>query len=193
MTGGERRRKWIRGCPAQRGGMHGPAAAGWIRRLGVEMGPGEPADTSGMKDETRSRRRCTECRRWYEPAASGVHNQKICGTASCRRGRRSRMARRRRERDIREYRVDERERQARRRAKRPTTASSTPGVTRRPSGTSRCTGAGCARKVGQADAGVTRRPAAGNPRGAWECGSKRGTDSGRAVTLSRAGLDAQVT
>ena len=125
MTGGERRRKWIRGCPAQRGGMHGPAAAGWIRRLGVEMGPGEPADTSGMKDETRSRRRCTECRRWYEPAASGVHNQKICGTASCRRGRRSRMARRRRARDIREYRVDERERQARRRAKRPTTASST--------------------------------------------------------------------
>lgn len=93
------------------------------------MGPGEPADTSAMKDESLSRRRCTECRCWYEPVASGVHNQKVCGEASCRRRRRNRVARRRRERDIREYRVDERERQARRRAKRQTTASST-GVSR---------------------------------------------------------------
>lgn len=76
-----------------------------------------------MKDETRSRRRCTECRSRYEPAASGVHNQKVCGKATCRRRRRNRVARRRRERDIHEYRVDERERQARRRAKGQTTAS----------------------------------------------------------------------
>lgn len=71
-----------------------------------------------MKDETPSRRRCVVCRGWYEPAACAVHNQKVCGSATCQRQRRNQVARWRREREIREYRVDERERQSRCRAKR---------------------------------------------------------------------------
>lgn len=77
----------------------------------------EDSDTGPMRDFTRWRR-CTVCRSRYEPAASAVRNQKVCGRAACRRQRRNQVARRRREREIREYRVDERERQARCRAKR---------------------------------------------------------------------------
>lgn len=76
------------------------------------------ADTGPMKDESRWRRRCTTCRGWYEPVASAARRQKVCGRATCRRQRRNQVARWRREREIREYRVDERERQARCRAKR---------------------------------------------------------------------------
>lgn len=71
-----------------------------------------------MKDETRARRRCTSCRRWYVPAASAVHNQKTCGAVECRRQRRNQVARRRRERGVQDYRVEERARQTRSREKR---------------------------------------------------------------------------
>lgn len=65
-----------------------------------------------MKDELRARRRCASCRRWYVPAASAVHNQKTCGEAKCRGRRRNQMARRRRNGDIQNSRVEERARQA---------------------------------------------------------------------------------
>ena len=68
-----------------------------------------------MKDDKRARRRCTSCRRWYLPAATAVHNQKTCGSVECRRRRRNRMAQRRRERDIQDFRVEERVRQRRHR------------------------------------------------------------------------------
>jgi hypothetical protein len=71
-----------------------------------------------MKDEQRARRRCTSCRRWYLPAASAVHNQKTCGAVECRRRRRNRTARRRRQRDIQDFRVEERVRQRRHRENR---------------------------------------------------------------------------
>ena len=58
------------------------------------------------------------CRRWYVPAASAVHNQKTCGEAECRRRWRNRMARRRRDRDIQDFRVEERRRQVRCRERR---------------------------------------------------------------------------
>lgn len=71
-----------------------------------------------MKDET-VRRRCVVCRRWFRPAASAVHNQKTCSPA-CRQRRRRWTARKRRDADIQNYRVDERERQrACRAAKKP--------------------------------------------------------------------------
>ena len=64
----------------------------------------------GMRDEKRPRRRCAACRQWYRPAASAVRHQKTC-SPECRARRRRWTARKRREADIHEYRVTERERQ----------------------------------------------------------------------------------
>lgn len=58
----------------------------------------------------RRRRRCLECRHWFLTHVSAAGHQRTCGE-DCRRGRRRRLARARRGRDVREYRVDERERQ----------------------------------------------------------------------------------
>ena len=55
-------------------------------------------------------KRCTICRSWYHPSAKAVSFQKTC-SESCRRIRRRRHARFRRERDLQDYRVDERARQ----------------------------------------------------------------------------------
>jgi hypothetical protein len=55
-------------------------------------------------------KRCTVCRSWYHPSVKAVSFQKTC-SESCRRIRRRRLARSRRERDLQDYRVDERARQ----------------------------------------------------------------------------------
>lgn len=57
-----------------------------------------------------SRKRCRECGRRFVPHAAAVRHQKTCSEA-CRMKRRRRLRRRRRVLDLREYRVDERERQ----------------------------------------------------------------------------------
>jgi hypothetical protein len=54
--------------------------------------------------------RCTICRRWYLPSPTAITFQKTCST-ECRLRRRRRLARARRERNLQDYRVDERERQ----------------------------------------------------------------------------------
>lgn len=61
------------------------------------------------------KKRCTECRCWYEPSCRTIETQQTCGGA-CRQRRRRRLARRRRWRDVQEARVAERERQRRWRA-----------------------------------------------------------------------------
>ena len=61
------------------------------------------------------RKRCTECRRRFEPSVTAKDRQLVC-SASCRRSRRNRLARARRVGDLWAARVDERERQARHRA-----------------------------------------------------------------------------
>lgn len=58
--------------------------------------------------------RCTECRRWFTPAATAREHQKVCGLG-CRQLRRNRLARRRRGGEVEEWRADERERQRKRR------------------------------------------------------------------------------
>ena len=55
-------------------------------------------------------KRCTICRRWYHPSVKAVSFQKTC-SETCRLIRRRRLSRARRERDLQDYRVDERERQ----------------------------------------------------------------------------------
>ncbi len=57
-----------------------------------------------------ARKRCTECRCWFVPHVAAARHQKTC-SQKCRTRRRRRLARRRRAREVREYRVDERERQ----------------------------------------------------------------------------------
>lgn len=57
-----------------------------------------------------SRQRCTECRRWYHPAASAKGSQLVCSEA-CRKARRSKLARRRRWERLEESRRSERARQ----------------------------------------------------------------------------------
>ena len=77
-----------------------------------------PWSPFGMDRGRRSaRKRCRECRRWFEPHAAAAKHQKVC-SAACRAQRRRRLARRRRVRELREYRVDERERQRACRARR---------------------------------------------------------------------------
>jgi hypothetical protein len=57
-----------------------------------------------------ARRRCTECRQWYEASLSARETQKVCGK-ECRNKRRRKLARRRRQERLQEARVEERERQ----------------------------------------------------------------------------------
>jgi hypothetical protein len=84
----------------------------------------------------QKRRRCSECRRWFKPEVSAQSTQKICAAEPCRRSRRNQHARRRRSQDVQNYRVDERERKRRSRARRSepervaTTAATGPSVTR---------------------------------------------------------------
>lgn len=61
-----------------------------------------------------NRKRCTECRRRFKPSVTAQERQLVCG-ASCRQSRRNRLARARRLEDLEASRLDERERQARRR------------------------------------------------------------------------------
>ena len=55
-------------------------------------------------------KRCTICRCWYHPTIKAVSFQKTC-SEKCRKIRRRRLSRGRRERDLQDYRVDERARQ----------------------------------------------------------------------------------
>jgi hypothetical protein len=55
-------------------------------------------------------KRCTICRCWYHPSDKAVAFQKTC-SETCRLVRRRRLSRARRERELQDYRVDERERQ----------------------------------------------------------------------------------
>jgi len=55
-------------------------------------------------------KRCTVCRHWYHPSNTAASFQKTC-SEKCRLRRRRRLARARREHDLQDYRVDERERQ----------------------------------------------------------------------------------
>jgi hypothetical protein len=64
-----------------------------------------------MKHNASDERRCTECRARFQPALSAVHTQRVCCDAKCRASRRRKLARRRRERRLQDYRVDERNRQ----------------------------------------------------------------------------------
>lgn len=64
-----------------------------------------------MLKQKISRRRCTECRRWYLPSAQTAHNQKTCGREQCRKRRHARLVRRQRALSLQDSRVSERERQ----------------------------------------------------------------------------------
>ncbi len=64
-------------------------------------------DAGGM-----AQHRCTECRKWFTPAATAREHQRVCGDR-CRQLRRNRLARRRRGGEVEEWRSDERERQRR--------------------------------------------------------------------------------
>ncbi len=61
-----------------------------------------------------ARRRCTECRKRFAPAARALEHQRVCGEA-CRKRRRNRLARRRRRSDLEGHRIDELARQRKRR------------------------------------------------------------------------------
>lgn len=61
-------------------------------------------------ERTSPRKRCCVCRRRFVPQVAAAGHQKTCGE-ECRRKRRRALGRRRRARELREYRVDERERQ----------------------------------------------------------------------------------
>lgn len=63
-----------------------------------------------MRQSGARRKRCTECRGWFEAARSASETQKVCGE-ECRRRRRRRQGRARRRLGVQDYRVDERERQ----------------------------------------------------------------------------------
>ena len=58
--------------------------------------------------------RCSECRKWFTPAATAKEHQRVCGRA-CRQLRRNRLARGRRGDEAKEWRADERDRQRKRR------------------------------------------------------------------------------
>src|SRR5437899_3071390 len=79
-----------------------------------------------MQDDGSKRKRCTECRRWFAPAATAATSQRVCGT-ECRKKRRLRLARARRAERVQEYRVDERERQRERRQRRREAENKGPG------------------------------------------------------------------
>lgn len=62
------------------------------------------------KPKSSQLKRCTICRHWYHPSNTAISFQKTCSEI-CRLRRRRRLSRARRERDLQDYRVDERERQ----------------------------------------------------------------------------------
>ena len=70
-----------------------------------------------MHEGERGRRRCAECRCYYEAAASAARSQRVCGPA-CRKARQRKLARARRALAVDDYRVDERLRQQKSRAAR---------------------------------------------------------------------------
>ncbi len=57
-----------------------------------------------------ARHRCTECRKWFEPAVTASGHQRVCGE-DCRGSRRRRLSALRRRRTLAEQREDERARQ----------------------------------------------------------------------------------
>jgi hypothetical protein len=61
-----------------------------------------------------ARRRCTECRKTFDPAITARDTQRVCGEV-CRESRDRKLARARRRRELGDYRADERERQRTRR------------------------------------------------------------------------------
>jgi hypothetical protein len=63
------------------------------------------------------RRRCTECRDWFTPAATAAESQRVC-SPHCRKRRQRKLARARRTRQVQRYRVEERERQQASRSRR---------------------------------------------------------------------------
>jgi hypothetical protein len=77
-------------------------------------------------------KRCTICRCCYHPSIKAVSFQKTC-SENCRKIRRCRLARSRRERDLQDYRVDERARQRacrRRKKKKATETESSDALSR---------------------------------------------------------------
>jgi hypothetical protein len=81
-------------------------------------------------------RRCTECRKSIDIAASAATTQRVCGPA-CRARRDRKLARRRRRRDLDEARADERGRQQRRRERRAAAESHAPPSAANPAGARR--------------------------------------------------------
>jgi len=75
------------------------------------------------------RRRCCECRSWYEPAASAAKFQKTC-SKKCRLRRRGKQAKRRREADLANARADERERQRKHRCQERDKSATGPPLSR---------------------------------------------------------------
>jgi hypothetical protein len=71
-------------------------------------------------------KRCTICRCWYHPTIKAVSFQKTC-SEKCRKIRRRRLSRSRRERDLQDYRVDERARQRACRRRKKKEAAGTTG------------------------------------------------------------------
>ena len=67
-----------------------------------------------MSKRATVRRRCTECRCWFVPAAKVAKQQRVC-SEECRRQRRRKQARRRRRQEPARYREEERLQQRRRR------------------------------------------------------------------------------
>jgi hypothetical protein len=63
-----------------------------------------------LNAKTSDLKRCTICRHWYRPSTKAISFQKTC-SKTCRLIRRRRLSRARRERDLQDYRVDERARQ----------------------------------------------------------------------------------
>jgi transposase len=63
-----------------------------------------------MNAKSSELKRCAVCRRWYHPSVKAVSFQKTC-SESCRKIRNRRLGRSRRERNLQDYRVDERARQ----------------------------------------------------------------------------------
>ena len=64
-----------------------------------------------MQRNPKSRhKRCSICRKWYYPYHSALHTQKTC-CPECRKKRKNLSARKRRDQDIYQYRVEERLRQ----------------------------------------------------------------------------------
>lgn len=79
--------------------MCGPLPSSWRR------------PHSGMRTgKTCARRRCWSCRKWYRPHRLAEGSQRSCSGA-CGAARRRRTARLRREKDLQDFRVEERRRQ----------------------------------------------------------------------------------